>query len=71
MTTPFADRLIEGVRAKNTPLCVGLDPFPDKIPALFGNAAEDTSTVLKFGTAIIDVAREHACVLKPQLAPSS
>ncbi|MEQ1493729.1 MAG: orotidine-5'-phosphate decarboxylase, partial [Terricaulis sp.] len=67
MTTPFADRLIEGVRAKNTPLCVGLDPFPDKIPALFGNAAEDTSTVLKFGTAIIDIAREHACVLKPQL----
>lgn len=67
MTTPFADRLIEGVRAKNTPLCVGLDPFPDKIPLLFGNAAEDTSTVLKFGTAIIDIAREHACVLKPQL----
>lgn len=67
MTTPFADRLIEGVRSKNTPLCVGLDPFPDKIPALFGNAAEDTSTVLKFGTAIIDIAREHACVLKPQL----
>lgn len=67
MTTPFADRLIEGVRARNTPLCVGLDPFPDKIPALFGNAREDTSTVLKFGTAIIDIARQHACVLKPQL----
>jgi hypothetical protein len=29
MTATFADRLIEGVRAKNTPLCVGLDPFPD------------------------------------------
>lgn len=67
MTAPFADRLIEGVRAKNTPLCVGLDPFADKIPALFGNAQEDTSAVLKFGTAIIDIAREHACVLKPQM----
>jgi orotidine-5'-phosphate decarboxylase len=67
MSAPFADRLIEGVRLKNTPLCVGLDPFPDKIPALFGDAREDTSAVLKFGTAIIDIARQHACVLKPQL----
>jgi orotidine-5'-phosphate decarboxylase len=67
MTAPFADRLIEGVRAKDTPLCVGLDPFANKIPALFGNAQEDTSVVLKFGTAIIDIARQHACILKPQL----
>lgn len=67
MSAAFADRLIEGVRSKNTPLCVGLDPFPDKIPALFGDAREDTAAVLKFGTAIIDIAREHACVLKPQL----
>jgi len=67
MSAPFADRLIEGVRSKDTPLCVGLDPFPDKIPALFGDAREDTSTVLKFGTAVIDIARQHACVLKPQL----
>ncbi len=67
MSAPFADRLIEGVRTKNTPLCVGLDPFADKIPALFGNASDDTSSILKFGTAIIDIARQHACVLKPQL----
>jgi orotidine-5'-phosphate decarboxylase len=67
MTAPFADRLIEGVRVKNTPLCIGLDPFEDKIPALFGQARDDTAAVLKFGTAIIDMARQHACVLKPQL----
>lgn len=64
----FADRLIDGVRSKNTPLCIGLDPFPDKIPAaLFGDATEDTSAVLKFGAAIIEIARQHAAVLKPQL----
>lgn len=63
----YADRLIEGVRSKNTPLCVGVDPFPERIPALFGNAREDTSTVLKFATAIIDIAKDHAAVLKPQL----
>lgn len=63
----FADRLIEGVRSKDTPLCVGLDPFADKIPALFGNAREDTSVVLKFCASIIEVARDHCAVVKPQL----
>jgi orotidine-5'-phosphate decarboxylase len=68
MSAMFADRLIEAVRTKNTPLCVGLDPFADKIPAaLFGDAREDTASVLKFGTAIVDIAREHTSVLKPQL----
>jgi orotidine-5'-phosphate decarboxylase len=66
--TAFADRLIEAVRRTGTPLCVGLDPFSDKIPtALFGDAREDTAAVLKFGAAIIDIARQHAGVLKPQL----
>ncbi len=63
----FADRLIEGVRRMNTPLCVGLDPFPDRIPDFFGDAREDTSVVMKFGAAVIDIASAHAAVLKPQL----
>ncbi len=64
----FADRLIDAVRTKNTPLCIGIDPFVDKIPAaLFGNAREDTSAVLKFSASIIDLAREHSGVVKPQL----
>ena len=67
-TTPYADRLIAGVRAKNTPLCVGLDPFADKVPALFGDLRTDTAAVLlKFGTSVIDIAAKHAAVLKPQL----
>jgi orotidine-5'-phosphate decarboxylase len=63
----YADRLIEAVRRKDTPLCVGLDPFTDRIPALFGDAREDTSAVLKFGASIIEIAQQHAAVLKPQL----
>lgn len=64
----FADRLVEGVRARATPLCVGLDPFADKIPALFGDVRQDAAGVLvKFGTSLIDVAAKHAAVLKPQL----
>ncbi|HRO04373.1 MAG TPA: orotidine-5'-phosphate decarboxylase [Terricaulis sp.] len=64
----FADRLIEKVRAHNTPLCVGLDPFADKIPALFGDMRADAAgTLVKFGTSLIDIAAKHAAVLKPQL----
>jgi len=64
----FADRLIEAVRTQGAPLCVGLDPFADKIPALFGDVREDAASVLvKFGTSIIDIAAKHAAVLKPQL----
>jgi orotidine-5'-phosphate decarboxylase len=63
----YADRLIEAVRRRDTPLCIGLDPFPDRIPALFGNASEDASAVLKFGASIIEIAHQHAAVLKPQL----
>lgn len=67
MTAPFADRLIEGVRRFDTPLCVGLDPFPERIPALFGDARKDLSALGKFGEAIIDIAAKHAAILKPQL----
>lgn len=67
MSASFADRLIESVRRFDTPLCVGLDPFADKIPALFGNARDDTQAVLKFGAALIDIAAKHCGVLKPQL----
>lgn len=68
MTAPFADRLIESVRRTGSPLCIGLDPFADKIPtALFGDAKEDPSSVLKFGASIIEVAAKHSGVLKPQL----
>ncbi len=68
MTAAFADRLIGAVRARGSPLCVGVDPFADKIPALFGNLRDDpASTLLKFSTSIVDVAAKHAAVLKPQL----
>ncbi len=68
MSAAFADRLIEAVRAKQTPLCIGLDPFADKVPAMFGDMRADPAAVLvKFGTSLIDIAIKHAAVLKPQL----
>jgi orotidine-5'-phosphate decarboxylase len=67
MSAVFADRLIESMRRKDTPLCVGLDPFPDRIPALFGDAREEVDAVARFGEAIVAMAAQHAGVLKPQL----
>ncbi len=65
--TAFADRLIENVRRAGSPLCVGLDPFPDKIPALFGDARVEIEAVSRFSEAIVALAARHAGVFKPQL----
>jgi orotidine-5'-phosphate decarboxylase len=67
MSAAFADRLIDAVRRKDTPLCVGLDPFPERIPALFGDVRTDISALARFGEAIVEIAAKHAGVLKPQL----
>jgi orotidine-5'-phosphate decarboxylase len=67
MSAAFADRLTENVRRKGTPLCVGLDPFPQKIPALFGDAREEIGAIERFCEAIVGLAAQHVGVFKPQL----
>jgi orotidine-5'-phosphate decarboxylase len=67
MSAYFADRLIESVRRKNTPLCIGLDPFPENIPALFGDVREEIGAVERFCEAIVGIAAQHAGVFKPQV----
>jgi orotidine-5'-phosphate decarboxylase len=66
VSTAFADRLIESTRRHDTPLCIGLDPFPERIPALFGDARENVAAIGRFCEAIIAIAAQHAGVLKPQ-----
>lgn len=66
MSGAFADALIEATRAKG-PLCVGIDPFADKIPALFGDAQDDAQALARFGEAVLDLAAPHAALIKPQL----
>jgi orotidine-5'-phosphate decarboxylase len=59
----FAARLTDGVR-RYGPLCVGVDPHPGKIPALFGG---DTARGLEaWGRALIEVAAGKVAVIKPQ-----
>ncbi|MBS0385587.1 MAG: orotidine-5'-phosphate decarboxylase [Proteobacteria bacterium] len=66
MSARFADRLIEGVRQKNSPLCVGLDPIPDRIPVIFGQSGS-IAALEGFCQAVVEIAPRHAAILKPQL----
>ncbi len=60
----FASRLTEGVREFG-PLCVGIDPHPGMVPALFGG---DTARGLEYwGRALVEVAAGKVAIIKPQV----
>ena len=71
---PFGDQLITRVRALGNPLCVGLDPYLDKIPPLFRDGPmtpEDARTAPAVGaflTAVLDRLEGRVAIVKPQSA---
>jgi orotidine-5'-phosphate decarboxylase len=70
----FGDQLITRVRALGNPLCVGLDPYLDKIPPLFRDgpmtpADERTAPAVgAFLTAVLDRLEGRVAIVKPQSA---
>jgi orotidine-5'-phosphate decarboxylase len=70
----FADRYIHSARRLKNPLCVGLDPYLDKIPVEFGvkpdEPASDASAdgVLGFLTEVLDQCSGRVPAVKPQIA---
>jgi orotidine-5'-phosphate decarboxylase len=60
----FATRLIAGARRLG-PLCVGIDPHPGKIPALFGGDTPDG--LAAWGEAVVAAAAGRSSVVKPQV----
>lgn len=64
--TSFSDRLISATRALGHPLCVGLDPFPDRIPAMFGPQGS-IEAVEAFGMAMLDRIAGRVAIVKPQI----
>src|SRR5690349_1412600 len=72
-TTSFIDRLASAVKAKRTPVMVGLDPRVDQLPAPlqpqnasdFAAAAE---SYRRFSCEVIDVVAPLVGVVKPQAA---
>lgn len=74
----FADNLIEAIKRKGNPICVGLDPRLDKIPrhiverALNENEKSPTAAaaeaIIEFNKGIIDAVEDLVPAVKPQIA---
>ena len=74
---PFADRLMEAVRKKGNPVCVGLDPRFDLLPqalqaravSAHGRTARAVAEAfLEFNRALLDALADLVPVCKPQIA---
>ena len=57
----FWRKLEASIRKRDSLLCVGLDPRPNRIPARY-------ATVADFNRAIIDATADLACIYKPNIA---
>ena len=64
--TSFGDRLTQQIRHFGTPLCVGLDPFEDQIPALFGPIGA-IATLEAFCQEVIEQVAGKVAIIKPQI----
>lgn len=76
MTRPFADRLADAVRSKDSCLVVGLDPVLERLPAEVRDAESSerdprrraAGALQRFGAAVLEAVAPFACAVKPQLA---
>jgi orotidine-5'-phosphate decarboxylase len=64
--TPFSTRLTDAVR-KHGPLCVGIDPRFDMLPAAF-RSVPPAEAVEQFSLRILELVRPYCGVIKPQAA---
>ena len=67
MTRPFSARLSDAVRSAGAPLCVGLDPDPDRLPSALGETSLE-DRVRSFCFAITESTASVAAAFKPNLA---
>ena len=71
--TRFGDRVIERMRTLGHPLCVGLDPYLDRIPPPFRRGAmgprqpETAQAVEEFCRRTIDLIAADVAIVKPQM----
>lgn len=57
----FTERLKQACISHKSLLCVGLDPYPNRIAKVANN-------ILDFNSAIVDATVEHVCAYKPNMA---
>ncbi|HUQ41604.1 MAG TPA: orotidine-5'-phosphate decarboxylase [Candidatus Limnocylindrales bacterium] len=63
--TPFLDKLTASMLARDSILCIGLDPEPALIPEALGRGPQ---AALRFLRRIVRATSEYACCYKPNLA---
>lgn len=61
---PFSERLSAAVRGTGSPLCVGIDPWPDRLPGTGDPAARAEA----FGRAVVAACAGRVPAVKPQFA---
>ena len=61
----FLTKLAAASRARDSVICIGLDPEPDRIPEQLGRGAQ---AAVRFLRRIVNATSEHACCFKPNMA---
>lgn len=61
----FLTKLAQSSRARDSIVCIGLDPEPDLIPEVLGSGPQ---AALRFLRRVIRATSDHACAYKPNLA---
>jgi orotidine-5'-phosphate decarboxylase len=61
----FITKLAESSRARDSIVCVGLDPEPDLIPEMLGSGPQ---AALRFLRKVIRATSDYVCAYKPNLA---
>ena len=70
----FADCFVARTRELGHPLCVGIDPYLDRIPRLFCrgkmsvSSPQTSGAVLDFCLAVLDHVAGRVAIIKPQIA---
>jgi orotidine-5'-phosphate decarboxylase len=59
------DRLRQRVAAVGAPLCIGIDPHPDRLPA---GLSPDANGIERFVRGLLEVVSEHAAAIKLNVA---
>lgn len=61
----FLSKLDAAIRARDSIICVGLDPEAERIPAHLGTGPQ---AAVRFLRRIVNATSDHACAYKPNLA---
>ncbi len=65
----FNEKLLASIKKSQSVLCVGLDPDPQKIPAVFARNYTNTNELIAaFCKKIIEITEPCCCAYKPNLA---